>query len=77
MFADFLKSQYSFVFHGKGQKDNHSVTPLEYKVWCICCYGVFTLRDSDSYADSETDSNNMQKGYTGTNSDGNSDAKLQ
>ena len=28
-------------------------------------YGVFTLPDYDSYVDSETDSDNMQKGYTG------------
>ena len=40
-------------------------------------YGVFTLLDSDSYANSKTNSDNMQKGYIGTNSDGNSDAKLQ
>ena len=39
-------------------------------------YGVFTLPDSyaDSYSDS--DSINMQKGYTGTDSNGDSDAKL-
>ena len=39
-------------------------------------YGVFTLPDSyaDSYSDS--DSGNMQKGYTGTDSDSDSDAKL-
>ena len=28
-------------------------------------YGVFTLPDYDSYVYSETDSDNMQKGYTG------------
>ena len=47
----------------------------------VCPFnGVFTLPDSDSYADSETDSDNMQKGYTGTDSNGDScddsDAKL-
>ena len=37
------------------------------------CYGVFTLLDfySDSYSD------NMQKVYTGTDSNGHSDAKSQ
>ena len=39
-------------------------------------YDVFTLPDSyaDSYSDS--DSINVQKGYTGTDSDGDSNAKL-
>ena len=44
-------------------------------LWSIC-YCVFPL--PDSYADSYSDSycNNMQKGSTGTNSNGYSDAKL-
>ena len=37
--------------------------------------GVFPL--ADSYADSNSYSNNMQKGSTGTDSDGHSDAKSQ
>ena len=34
-------------------------------------YGVFTLPDTDPY----TDSDNVQKGYTGTETYGDSDAK--
>ena len=41
------------------------------------CYGVFPLPDSDSETYSETDSDSMQKGYTGTDSDGDSYAKSQ
>ena len=37
--------------------------------------GVFTMSDSDSYADYKTDSDNMQKGYTLTDSYDVSDPK--
>ena len=39
-------------------------------------YGAFPLPDSDSYSDSYTDSYEMNKGSTGTNSDGDSYGQL-
>ena len=39
--------------------------------------GVFTVSDTDSYTNSSSDSYNMQKGYPGTDTNGNSDGKLQ
>ena len=42
----------------------------------VQCYGAFPLPDSDSYSDSYTDSYEMNKGSTGTDSDGDSYGQL-
>ena len=38
---------------------------------------VFTVPDTDSYTNSSSDSYNMQKGYSGTDTNGDTDGKLQ
>ena len=38
--------------------------------------GVFTLPDTDSYTNSSSDSYHMQKGYTGADTNGDTDEKF-
>ena len=42
----------------------------------VCCVMLFPLPDSYAYSYSDSYSDIMQKGSTGTNSNGHSDAKL-